>query len=189
MGLNPGDSQPWFLSFKHSEKEICNLSETMQFFLPVFTTQSSCPLGFRMAGSSIYPILHLQTSPLHSFFSPVHGSHAENRERFRKRKICLRQCNFSYLNLLVHKHLSHQDLQLLDPPYIHSYICRHLRCTLYFHQYMWLLGNMLKTGNDLEKERIWLGQCNWGYGSTQYVIVCQLYENLSQNWAHHLYQK
>ena len=62
----------------------------MQFFLPSsFGTQASFPPGFRIAGSSLYPFLHLQTPPLHSFFLPVHvvaGSHAENRERFRKRK-------------------------------------------------------------------------------------------------------
>ena len=55
--------------------------ETLQFFQPPFTTQPSCQPGFRIAGSSIYPFLHLQTSPLHSFSLPVHfaGLHAEKQ--------------------------------------------------------------------------------------------------------------
>ena len=74
---------------------------------------------------------------------------------FKTERICLRECNFSYLHLLVHKHLSLQDFRLLDLPYIHSYICRHprpLHCTLFFHRYMWLLGHMLKTGEDFKKK-------------------------------------
>ena len=57
----------------------------MQFFLPApSSTQASFPPGFSIAGSSLYPFLHLQTPPLHSFFSPIHvvaGLHAGNRER------------------------------------------------------------------------------------------------------------
>ena len=84
-----------------------NLSETMQFFLPASSsTQASFPPGFSISASSLNPFLHLQTPPLHSFFSPVHvvaGLHAENRERFKKERIWLRHCNFSYLHLLLHQ--------------------------------------------------------------------------------------
>ena len=87
-----------------------NLSETMQFFLlPSFhSTQLSFPPGFSIAGSSLYPFLHMQTPPLHSFFLPVHvvaGLHAENREQFRKRKNLTETMQFflSAARLLLHQ--------------------------------------------------------------------------------------
>ena len=62
----------------------------MQFFLPASaTTQPSVPSGLAISGFSLNPLLHLQTSPSHSFSLPVHVfdvSQAENRKRFRKRK-------------------------------------------------------------------------------------------------------
>ena len=45
----------------------------IQFFLPASAiTQPYVPSGLAIAGFSLNPLLHLQTSPSHSFSLPVH---------------------------------------------------------------------------------------------------------------------
>ena len=65
---------------KDVEKERICLR--LLFFLPASAgTQLSVPSGSAIAGSSLNPLLHLQTSPLHSFSLPVHvvvGSHFDS---------------------------------------------------------------------------------------------------------------
>ena len=152
MGLNPGDSQPWFLSFKDSEnKIICLRKYSFSYFLLLHNHLARQDLEL------------LDPPRIHSYICRhLHCTLFCNRymllfhilkttKDLEKEIICLRQYSFSYL-LLLHNHLASQDLELLDHPYIHSYICRHLHCTLFLYRYI-LLGYMLKNRERFRKRK------------------------------------
>ena len=148
MGVTPGDSQPWLLSFKHSEKGIiCPRQCSFSYHLLVHNHLSHQDLELLDPPYNLsYICRHLRCTPFFYRYMLLLGHMLKTGRDLIKERICLRRCNFSYLHLLVHSYHSHQDFRLLDPPYIHSYICRHLHSTLFFHRYMWLLGYILKTG-------------------------------------------
>ena len=168
MGVTPGDSQQWFLFFKRSEKKIvCPRQFSFSYHLLVHKHLSRQDFEF-LDPPYIHSYIcrHVHCTLFFYRYMLLLG-HILKTGKDLKKKICLRQSKFSYLHLLVHKHLSLQDFRLLDPPYIHSYICRHLRCTLFFHRYMWLLGYMLKTGKDLKKK-----ESDWDIAIFPTCIFC-----------------
>ena len=152
MGLNPGDSQPWFLSFKDSEnKIICLRKYSFSYFLLLhnhLARQDLELLDPPRIHSCICRYLHC-TLFCNRYMLLFHI--LKTTKDLEKEIICLRQYSFSYL-LLLHNHLASQDLELLDHPYIHSYICRHLHCTLFLYRYI-LLHYMLKKRERFRKRK------------------------------------